>query len=113
MACSLIGSISKNSDRYAHTIEYWQKAAGHEDVGFDNAVFLSENDCAHKNRALAHLMMQNNAFPTHANIEDTLRFYFQTCSITVSWYVLFFLSFFCFFCFFYLFIFFLLLFFFL
>lgn len=48
----------------------------------DMAVFLSERASGHRNRAIAHLML-NFGMLEH-DVEDILDFYFQQCSILVS-----------------------------
>ncbi len=48
----------------------------------DNSVFTSERATGHRNRAIAHLML--NFGMISDQIEDTLELYFQQCSVMVS-----------------------------
>ena len=48
----------------------------------DMAVFLSERATGHRNRAIAHLML--NFGMLESDVEDILDFYFQQCSILVT-----------------------------
>lgn len=53
--------------------------SGGEKWGFNNSVYLSEKMTADKNYCLAYMMRKK--FPENTNLEDTLDFYFQCCSI--------------------------------
>lgn len=48
----------------------------------DNAVFLSERATGHRNRAMAHLML--NFGMMSDRVEETLELYFQQCSVLVN-----------------------------
>jgi len=48
----------------------------------DMAVFLSERSTGHRNRAIAHLML--NFGMLESDVEEVLDFYFQQCSILVD-----------------------------
>ncbi len=48
----------------------------------DVAVFASERQTGHRNRAIAHLLLNFGMLP--ANVEDVLDLYFQQCSILVT-----------------------------
>ena len=52
-------------------------AAGGEEIGFNNSVFLSERDTADRNFALAYFMKENKCFPKGFNLHECLDFYFQ------------------------------------
>jgi len=52
------------------------------DVYIDNSVFMSERMTGHRNRAIAHLML--NFGMIGERIEEALELYFQQCSILVS-----------------------------
>ena len=53
-------------------------------VGFDNSTYLSENTHADRNRSLAYYMRETGAFPPGTDVEETLRLYFNFCSVTVT-----------------------------
>lgn len=58
--------------------------SGGEYVGFNEEVYKSEKETAHRNCALAHYMMENGCFPSGTRVDDALDFYFQLCSIEVN-----------------------------
>lgn len=71
--------------RYGLIQKFMKDLAGNVGFqGYDNGVYLSERGHAHKNRALANIMMGENAFPKGTNINDTLDLYFQICSVTTN-----------------------------
>ena len=53
-------------------------------IHFDNSIFLSEREHADRNRALAFYMKDYAAFEKDVDIEKSLEFYFQACSITMN-----------------------------
>jgi glutaminase len=107
MMCSLIkndGSLDK-ADRYDYICQKWKAASGHiSKVGFDMAVYLSEQGTADRNNALAHFMHEKrakkvrrqkngveeieekntSAFPENTDIQETLELYFQCCSLLMD-----------------------------
>lgn len=58
--------------------------SGGKHVGFDMAVYLSEQDTADRNFALAYLMNEKKIFPEMTSIRETLELYFQCCSMLMS-----------------------------
>lgn len=84
MTCSLIGHEMPLADRFDYVSSKWSALAGRSRVSFNNAVYLSERATAHRNRALSHYMMEKKAFPEWADLEETLEFYFQCCSIEMN-----------------------------
>ena len=84
MAASLVKSNCLDDERFEYILNTWKSIVGKNNVGFDNAVYLSEKNTANRNHALAHLMMENGVFPEDTNIEKTLEFYFQLCSVTMN-----------------------------
>lgn len=87
MACSLIQPNLTNDERFEYVLNQWRLLAGsqHEkDIGFDNAVCLSESRTSDRNRALSYFMKENNSFPENSNLDETLSFYFQCCSIQIT-----------------------------
>jgi glutaminase len=52
------------------------------DLYIDNSIFLSERTTGHRNRAIAHLML--NFGMVSDQISDSLELYFQQCSILVN-----------------------------
>ncbi|MBK8260725.1 MAG: glutaminase A [Nannocystis sp.] len=72
------------ADRFDHIMAQWQALTGGERAKFNNAVYLSEKTTADRNFALAYFMRENKAFPPGTDLEETLEFYFQCCSIEVN-----------------------------
>jgi glutaminase len=81
---SLIKRHLSPSDRFDYMLTQYRRLVGGEFLGFNNAVFLSEKETAHRNCALGHYMMENRCFPEATSLDETLDFYFQLCSIEVT-----------------------------
>ena len=88
MSCATLLSIVKPelpmSEKFDLVVEYFSKMSGEEGIGFNNSVFLSERDTADRNFALAYFMKENKCFPPGFNLQETLDFYFQTCSLEMN-----------------------------
>jgi glutaminase len=69
------------ADRIKRLLAMFGRYIG-RDVYIDNAIFLSERTTGHRNRAIAHLML--NFGMVTEKIPDSLELYFQQCSILVS-----------------------------
>merc|ERR1719397_671789 len=72
------------SEKYEYVHNFFKRMCGGLRVGFVNSVFLSERDTADRNFALAYYMKENKCFPKGFNLQETLDFYFQTCSMEVN-----------------------------
>jgi glutaminase len=59
-------------DRFDHVAATWGRR-----VGFNNAVYLSEQQIADRNFALGYFMRESSAFPPCVDRHETLEFYFQ------------------------------------
>lgn len=81
MACSLIRPDFPLSERFDHVMNTLKELSGSESWGFSNSVYLSEKETADANFCLAYMMRGKGAFPSGANIQQTLEFYFQCCSM--------------------------------
>lgn len=68
------------ADRIKRILNLFSTYAGRE-LHIDNAVFLSERTTGHRNRAIAHLML--NFGMVSDRVEDSLELYFQQCGILV------------------------------
>ncbi|MFT5171099.1 MAG: glutaminase, partial [Candidatus Marinamargulisbacteria bacterium] len=84
MSCSLIKPNLFLSDRFDFILDRWRALGGQSPVGFNNSVYLSEKRTADRNFALGYFMREKNAFPDNVNLQETLDFYFQCCSIELS-----------------------------
>lgn len=67
--------------RVTRLLEMFSRFAGRS-VHIDNTVFLSERATGHRNRAMAHLML--NFGMVRDRVEETLELYFQQCSVLVN-----------------------------
>ena len=84
MACSLIKPKLNLSDRFEYITNIWSDLCAGERISFDNAVYHSEKKTSNRNYALAHFMQEVQAFPDNTNMEETLDFYFQCCSLQIN-----------------------------
>ena len=70
-----------STDRLKQMLEMFRKYIGREPQ-VDVSVFVSEKTTGHRNRAIAHLML--NFGMIDRDIDDTLDLYFQQCSMLVN-----------------------------
>ncbi|MFN8611818.1 MAG: glutaminase A [Vulcanimicrobiota bacterium] len=77
---NLIGGESPAA-RLNRLMDVFAAYVGHE-VNPDMAVFLSERSTGHRNRAIAHLML--NFQMIGSNVDEILDLYFQQCSLLVT-----------------------------
>jgi len=84
MTTSLIRPDQDIADRFDLVAATWQRLAGDRRPGFNNAVYLSERQTADRNFALGYSMRENGAFRDGTDLQQTLEFYFQSCSIEVD-----------------------------
>lgn len=69
------------TERLIRLLDTFERFVGHR-VSVDMAVYTSERSTAHRNRAIAHLML--NFGMVDGNVEETLDLYFQQCSVLVD-----------------------------
>ncbi len=69
------------TERLRVLLDAFRRYAGRE-VEIDGAVFTSERESGHRNRAIAHLL--RNFGSLSPRIDETLDLYFQQCSIRVT-----------------------------
>jgi len=69
------------TERLNRMLEMFRQYIGH-DVFVDMSVFTSERSTGHRNRAMAHLML--NFGMIDPNIEEALDLYFQQCAVLVN-----------------------------
>jgi glutaminase len=84
MTTSLIRPDLDIADRFDHVAATWRRLTGGGRVGFDNAIYLSERQTADRNFALGYSMRESAAFRPGVDLQETLEFYFQNCSIEVD-----------------------------
>jgi glutaminase len=82
MISSLISPDKEPAERFDIIKDFLVNMSGRKGkFECDISVFLSERDHADRNRALAYFINENNGFPEGTDIDKTLEFYFQACSI--------------------------------
>lgn len=81
MATSSLIRGENPSDRFNRLLAFFARFTG-KPMAADMSVFLSEKATGHRNRAIAHLML--NFGILDPNVEETLDFYFQQCSLLVD-----------------------------
>ena len=67
--------------RFNRLLEFFGRYTGRKMVA-DMSVFLSEKTSGHRNRAIAHLMLNFDMLESH--VEEILDLYFQQCSLLVT-----------------------------
>ncbi|KAJ3276382.1 hypothetical protein HDV01_005005 [Terramyces sp. JEL0728] len=81
MACSLIKSNEPIYEKFQYVNEQLCKMSGGLKWGFSNIVYLSEKMHADSNFCLGYMMQGKKAFPEGTDLNETLDFYFQCCSL--------------------------------
>lgn len=69
------------TDKLNRILDLFQRYTGHS-IFADMSVFMSERTTGHRNRAIAHLMLNFNMLD--GNVDEALDLYFQQCSLMVS-----------------------------
>ncbi|MDX1963271.1 MAG: glutaminase A [Pirellulales bacterium] len=69
------------SERISRMLAMFGRYFGRQ-VYVDNSIFMSERTTGHRNRAIAHLML--NFGMIRDRVEETLELYFQQCSLLVT-----------------------------
>ncbi|MBD2083546.1 glutaminase A [Trichocoleus sp. ST-U3] len=77
---SLIKGVGP-TERLNRMLDMFQRYVGHN-LFIDMSVFMSERTTGHRNRAMAHLML--NFGMIDAKIDEALDLYFQQCSLMVN-----------------------------
>lgn len=76
------------SEKFEFFQNYFRRLTGNQNVGFNNAVFLSERDTADRNYAMAYYMKDYKCFPETINsskeLHEWMDLYFQFCSMEVD-----------------------------
>lgn len=70
------------SQRLNCLLDMFGRYVGHHDLFVDMPVFLSERTTGHRNRAMAHLML--NFGMIDEKIDEALDLYFQQCSVMIN-----------------------------
>lgn len=86
LTSSMIKSDLSRAERFGYIVDQWKDVVG-SDVGYDNEVFLSEEDSCDSNLSIVHKMMSVHSYPTEFTREQILKsfqLYLQCCSITIN-----------------------------
>uniref|UniRef100_A0A8C9AR98 glutaminase n=1 Tax=Prolemur simus TaxID=1328070 RepID=A0A8C9AR98_PROSS len=65
-------------------LQYLNKMAGNEYVGFSNATFQSEKETGDRNYAIGYYLKEKKCFPKGVDMMAALDLYFQLCSVEVT-----------------------------
>lgn len=84
LCSSLIIPHETRSERLKLIMSSLGDMSGDEMLSYCHDTFMSEQDTADRNRSIAYMMRENKAFPTDTDVNETLRLYFQACSIKVT-----------------------------
>ncbi|XP_066497467.1 glutaminase kidney isoform, mitochondrial isoform X2 [Hoplias malabaricus] len=81
---SLIKQKAGNAEKFDYVVNFLNKMAGNEYVGFSNATFQSERESGDRNFAIGYYLKEKKCFPEGTDMTSVLDFYFQLCSIEVT-----------------------------
>ncbi|KAF3857284.1 hypothetical protein F7725_009143 [Dissostichus mawsoni] len=81
---SLIKQGASNAEKFDYVMNFMNKLAGNEYVGFSNATFQSERESGDRNFAIGYYLKEKKCFPEGTDMTSILDFYFQLCSIEVT-----------------------------
>ncbi|XP_018094526.1 glutaminase kidney isoform, mitochondrial isoform X2 [Xenopus laevis] len=81
---SLIKQGASNAEKFDYVMQFLNRMAGNEYVGFSNATFQSERESGDRNFAIGYYLKEKKCFPEHTDMVGILDFYFQLCSIEVT-----------------------------
>ncbi|XP_036028849.1 glutaminase kidney isoform, mitochondrial isoform X3 [Onychomys torridus] len=73
-----------NAEKFDYVMQFLNKMAGNEYVGFSNATFQSERESGDRNFAIGYYLKEKKCFPEGTDMVGILDFYFQLCSIEVT-----------------------------
>lgn len=88
LVCSLLKTLVRpdmtTAEKFDFTLDYFERLAGGQDLGFNNAVFLSEREAADRNFALGFYMREHGCYPANCSLQDSMDLYFQCCSMEAN-----------------------------
>uniref|UniRef100_A0A8C9T8M5 glutaminase n=1 Tax=Scleropages formosus TaxID=113540 RepID=A0A8C9T8M5_SCLFO len=76
--------VSISVSHSLQVMNFLNKMAGNEYVGFSNATFQSERESGDRNFAIGYYLKEKKCFPEGTDMTSILDFYFQLCSIEVT-----------------------------
>ena len=74
------------AEKFDYIKNYFQRIAGGEFVGFNNAVYMSERETADRNYSMGYWMKEHNCFPGGDKdvLLSSMDLYFQSCAMEVN-----------------------------
>nr|KAF6452952.1 hypothetical protein HJG59_008243 [Molossus molossus] len=72
------------AEKFDFVLQYLNKMAGNEYVGFSNATFQSEKETGDRNYAIGYYLKEKKCFPKGVDMMSALDLYFQLCSVEVT-----------------------------
>ncbi|XP_043931125.1 glutaminase kidney isoform, mitochondrial isoform X3 [Protopterus annectens] len=81
---SLIKQGAGTAEKFDYVMQFMNKLAGNEYIGFNNATFQSERESGDRNFAIGYYLKEKKCFPEGTDMVAVLDFYFQLCSIEVT-----------------------------
>lgn len=85
LICSLLKALIKPemtlAEKFDFTMNYFKRLSGGENLGFNNAVFLSEREAADRNYALGFYMREHKCYPDKVDLKAVMDFYFQVKNV--------------------------------
>ncbi|XP_035265398.1 glutaminase kidney isoform, mitochondrial-like isoform X2 [Anguilla rostrata] len=84
IVCTSLIKGASNAEKFDYVMNFLNKMAGNEYVGFSNATFQSERESGDRNFAIGYYLKEKKCFPEGTDMTSILDFYFQLCSIEVT-----------------------------
>ncbi|KAM8981582.1 glutaminase liver isoform, mitochondrial isoform X1 [Sarcophilus harrisii] len=81
---SLIKMDCNKAEKFDFVLQYLNKMAGNEYMGFSNATFQSEKETGDRNYAIGYYLKEKKCFPKGVDMMAALDLYFQLCSVEVT-----------------------------
>ncbi|XP_051026054.1 glutaminase liver isoform, mitochondrial [Acomys russatus] len=81
---SLIKMDCNKAEKFDFVLQYLNKMAGNEFMGFSNATFQSEKETGDRNYAIGYYLKEKKCFPKGVDMMAALDLYFQLCSVEVT-----------------------------
>ncbi|KAJ8786758.1 hypothetical protein J1605_023416 [Eschrichtius robustus] len=72
------------AEKFDFVLQYLNKMAGNEYMGFSNATFQSEKETGDRNYAIGYYLKEKKCFPKGVDMMAALDLYFQLCSVEVT-----------------------------
>uniref|UniRef100_A0A674PR69 glutaminase n=1 Tax=Takifugu rubripes TaxID=31033 RepID=A0A674PR69_TAKRU len=77
IVCTSLIKVPSNAEKFDYVMNFMNKLAGNEYVGFSNATFQSERESGDRNFAIGYYLKEKKCFPEGTDMTSILDFYFQ------------------------------------